>query len=78
MLYESLYMISKDLYLEIISLHRQNATPYAISKELKINYRTAKRYIEAHKAIAAEIEQSLYSCILAKTEQNDGSLQFSA
>ena len=71
-------MISKDLYLEIISLHRQNATPYAISKELKINYRTAKRYIEAHDAIMKEIEESLYSCISTNSAQNDESLQFSA
>lgn len=78
LLYESLYMISKDLYLEIISLHRQKASPYAIAKELKINYRTAKRYVEAHEAIVAEITESLYSCIFTNSAQNDESLQNSA
>lgn len=71
-------MISKDLYLKIISLYRAGATPYAISSELKINYRTAKRYIAAHEVIVAEISESLYSCILAKTEQNDENLQMFA
>ena len=68
-------MIAKDLYLKIISLYCDGATPYAISNELKINYRTVKRYTDAHDAIVAQITKSLYSCIFAKTEQNDESLQ---
>jgi len=63
-----MYIISKNLQFEIFKLQQQGFSPYAISQQLKINYRTADKYVqlfrEMEKELAEKIETAFFDVIV--------------
>ncbi len=74
LLVEVLYIISEDLYMKLVEMYLNGLSAYAISKELKINYRTVKKYIEQLEKIQAQIEDRIKCCILEELEKTPGKL----
>lgn len=74
LLVEVLYIISEDLYMKLVELYLNGLSSYAISKELKINYRTVKKYIEQLEKIQGQIEDRIKCCILEELDKTPGKL----
>ncbi len=70
LLVEVLYIISEDLYMKLVEMYLNGLSAYAISKELKINYRTVKKYIEQLEKIQAQIEDRITCFILEELEKH--------
>ena len=74
LLVEVLYIISEDLYIKLVELYLNGLSAYAISKKLKINYRTVKKYIEQLEKIQGQIEDRIKCCILEELDKTPGKL----
>jgi DNA-binding CsgD family transcriptional regulator len=66
--------LSQDMQCKIFKLYIEGQTAYAISEELKINYRTAKKYTAAIDLILNKIKTSVAYCILRQMEQKTENL----
>lgn len=62
--------LSQEIQCSIFELYIEGKTAYLISNELKINYRTAKKYTDAIDIILDKIKTSVAYCILAQMKQN--------
>lgn len=54
----------------IFELYLEGKTAYAISEELKINFRTAQKYAEKIDDLLNKIRTSVAYCILEKIKEN--------
>jgi len=62
--------LASDLQSQIILLHLDGVSAYAISKNLKIHYRTAKKYCDATDLIVEEIKDKLAYGIFEEIKKN--------
>lgn len=60
---------------KILELYLEGKTPYAISEELKINFRTAQKYAEKIDDLLNKIKLSVAYCILEKIKETPDFLQ---
>ncbi|MBP2029745.1 hypothetical protein J2755_000665 [Methanohalophilus levihalophilus] len=63
-------VLALDLQKQILDLYLDGKKAYAISQELKINYRTAKKYTDRLDLVMAEIRTAVVCCIFDEIRKN--------
>ena len=62
--------LALNLQSKIIFLHLDGMSAYGISNELKIHYRTAKKYTDALDHVIDEIKEGIAYCIFEEIKKN--------
>lgn len=62
--------LASDLQSRILLLYLDKKSSYAASKELNINYRTAKKYYEQLDQMIDEIKGTVVCCIFEEIRKN--------
>lgn len=62
--------LALDLQKQILALYLAGKTAYAISQELKINYRTAKKYTDRIDLVMEQIRSAVACCIFDEIRKN--------
>jgi hypothetical protein len=62
--------LAPDLQKQILLLYLEDRSAYAISQELEINYRTAKKYVEAIDRMIDQLKGALVCCIFEEIKKS--------
>jgi hypothetical protein len=62
--------LAPDLQKQILLLYLEDKTAYAISQELEINYRTAKKYVDAIDRMVDQLKGILVCCIFEEIKKS--------